>query len=188
VKRWTGWNLGDVRRALAAVGAVTIELDGGAIGHVLPGDLDELAEPAEPEPLASLLPALDPTPMGWQARDWYLPQAHRAELFDRTGNVGPTVWWAGEVGGGWAQRADGEIVWRLLADVGPQRVHEHLAQVHVVRARGGVRQRAHGDHPQDRPAAGPADGGVHDHAAHVGLGAVVPHLVPVSVSTLQRRL
>ncbi|MGW0803552.1 winged helix DNA-binding domain-containing protein [Nonomuraea sp. NPDC002799] len=115
VKWWTGWNLGDVRRALAAVGAVAIELDGGVTGYVLPGDLDETAEP---EPWASLLPGLDPTPMGWQARDWYLPQAHRAELFDRTGNVGPTVWWAGEVVGGWAQRADGEIVWRLLADVG----------------------------------------------------------------------
>ncbi|MGN9780089.1 winged helix DNA-binding domain-containing protein [Nonomuraea sp. ZG12] len=112
---WTGWTLGQVRQALAATGAVEVELAEGT-GLVLPDDLDDLD--GEPEPWASLLPALDPTPMGWQARDWYLPRAHRAELFDRTGNVGPTVWWNGEVVGGWAQRADGEIVWRPLTDVG----------------------------------------------------------------------
>lgn len=39
-------------------------------------------------------------------------------LFDRSGNVGPTVWWNGRVVGGWAQRADGEIVWRILDDEG----------------------------------------------------------------------
>ncbi|SEG84400.1 Winged helix DNA-binding domain-containing protein [Nonomuraea solani] len=114
VKWWTGWTLKDVRRALAATGAVPVELDEG-VGHVLP---DDLAEVQEPEPWAALLPALDPTPMGWQGRDWYLSQAHRAELFDRSGNVGPTVWWDGRVVGGWAQRPDGEIVWRLLSDVG----------------------------------------------------------------------
>ncbi|MBT2228862.1 winged helix DNA-binding domain-containing protein [Nonomuraea sp. NEAU-A123] len=114
VKWWTGWTLGDVRRALGSIGAVTVELDEG-VGYVLPDDLDPV--PAPP-PWAALLPALDPTPMGWQGRDWYLPQAHRSELFDRSGNVGPTVWWDGEVVGGWAQRGDGEIVWRLLSDVG----------------------------------------------------------------------
>ncbi|WP_336209042.1 winged helix DNA-binding domain-containing protein [Nonomuraea sp. LPB2021202275-12-8] len=114
LKWWTGWTLGQVREALAANGSVEVELDGG-IGLVLPDDLDEVPEP---EPWAALLPALDPTPMGWQSRDWYLPQAHRAELFDRTGNVGPTVWWNGEVVGGWAQRADGEITWRPLTEVG----------------------------------------------------------------------
>ena len=55
--------------------------------------------------------------MGWQARDWFLGQ-HRAALFDRTGNIGPTVWWEGRVVGGWAQRASGEIVLRLLEDIG----------------------------------------------------------------------
>ena len=28
------------------------------------------------------------------------------------------MWWNGTVVGGWAQRADGELVWRLLSDVG----------------------------------------------------------------------
>ncbi len=55
--------------------------------------------------------------MGWQARDWFLGE-HRAALFDRTGNIGPTVWWEGRVVGGWAQRASGEIVLRLLEDIG----------------------------------------------------------------------
>ena len=73
--------------------------------------------PGEIPAVASLLPALDPTPMGWQARDWFLGQ-HRAALFDRTGNIGPTVWWEGRVVGGWAQRASGEIVLRLLEDIG----------------------------------------------------------------------
>ncbi|UBU16828.1 winged helix DNA-binding domain-containing protein [Nonomuraea gerenzanensis] len=118
LKWWTGWTLKDVRRALSAVGAVAVELDEGT-GYVLPGDTEEVAPSA---PWASLLPALDPTPMGWQARDWYLPPEHRAELFDRNGNVGPTVWWDGRVVGGWAQRPDGEIVWRLLADVGADAV------------------------------------------------------------------
>ncbi|MEU6797810.1 winged helix DNA-binding domain-containing protein [Nonomuraea wenchangensis] len=116
LKWWTGWTLTETRAALSAVGAVEVELDEGP-GLALPDDLEEVPEP---EPWAALLPALDPTPMGWQARDWYLDAGHRAELFDRNGNIGPTVWWDGRVAGGWAQRPDGEIVWRLFADVGAE--------------------------------------------------------------------
>ncbi|MEV4365538.1 winged helix DNA-binding domain-containing protein [Nonomuraea sp. NPDC049637] len=125
VKWWTGWTLREVRAALAAVGAVEVELDEGA-GYVLPGDLDETPEP---EPWAALLPALDPTPMGWQGRDWYLPKEHRAELFDRSGNVGPTVWWDGRVVGGWGQRPGGEIVWRALTDLGSEAVAAVEAEI-----------------------------------------------------------
>ena len=39
-------------------------------------------------------------------------------LFDGNGNAGPTVWWDGRVVGGWSQRKDGEIVFRILEDVG----------------------------------------------------------------------
>jgi hypothetical protein len=35
---------------------------------------------------------------------------------------GPTVWWDGRVVGGWAQRRDGEIVFRLLEDIGADAV------------------------------------------------------------------
>jgi hypothetical protein len=57
--------------------------------------------------------------MGWQERSWYLGP-HKAALFDRTGNIGPTVWADGRIVGGWVQRADGEIVHRLLEDVGAE--------------------------------------------------------------------
>jgi hypothetical protein len=78
---------------------------------------DDVAPAAATEPWAALLPALDATPMGWSQRDWFLGD-HRPQLFDRSGNVGPTVWWDGRIVGGWAQRADGEIAFRLLEDVG----------------------------------------------------------------------
>jgi len=113
VKWWTGLPMGQVRRAVAAAGAVEVDLD-GTPGLVLDGDLDPV--PA-PEPWAALLPALDPTTMGWAGRDFYLGP-HRPVLFDRNGNAGPTIWWAGRVVGGWAQRRTGEVVLRLLEDVG----------------------------------------------------------------------
>jgi len=111
LKWWTGWRVTDVRRALATIGAEPVTLDEGP-GYVAAGDLAPLAGPAEP--WAALLPALDPTAMGWQGRDWYLAPELRPALFDGSGNVGPTVWWDGRVVGGWAQRPDGEIVWRIL--------------------------------------------------------------------------
>jgi hypothetical protein len=110
---WTGWTLGEVRKALTRLDIAEVDLD-GETGVLLADDLDPV--PA-PEPWAALLPALDPTPMGWQARDWFLGP-HAAALFDRTGNIGPTVWWDGRIVGGWAQRGDGEIVWRALEDIG----------------------------------------------------------------------
>lgn len=115
VKWWTGWTLGDVRKALADVDARAVALADGAAAVVLPGDEGPVAAP---EPWAALLPALDPAVMGWRGRDWYLRPEDVPALFDRAGNAGPTVWWCGEVVGGWAQRSDGEVVWRLFRDVG----------------------------------------------------------------------
>ncbi|MFJ8311705.1 MULTISPECIES: winged helix DNA-binding domain-containing protein [unclassified Streptomyces] len=114
VKWWTGWTLTDTRKALARAEAVEADLDEGP-GHVLPAHLDA---PAEPEPWAALLPALDPTPMGWRSRDWYFDAGHKPELFDTNGNIGPSVWWNGRIVGGWAQRPDGEIVTELLTETG----------------------------------------------------------------------
>lgn len=81
-------------------------------GSVVEGDAGRVTGPEEP--WAALLPGLDPTAMGWQARDWYLAPELRPSLFDGSGNVGPTVWWDGRVAGAWAQQADGEIVWWIL--------------------------------------------------------------------------
>jgi DNA glycosylase AlkZ-like len=117
LKWWSGWNLGQTRKALEEIGAIEIDLD-GTPGVALPDDLE--AEP-EPEPWAALLPSLDPTVMGWKERAWYLGE-HGPALFDRNGNAGPTVWWNGRVVGGWAGRRDGEIVFRLLDDVGADAV------------------------------------------------------------------
>jgi hypothetical protein len=137
IKWWTGWTLGEVRKALAALGAVEVDLD-GATGALLPGDVARVKAPAKP--WVALLPALDPTVMGWQSRRWYLGP-HIPALFDRNGNAGPTVWCHGRVVGGWAQRKDGEIVWRMLEDVGSDavaavedaaaRLHGHLEGVRV---------------------------------------------------------
>jgi hypothetical protein len=119
VKWWTGWTVAQTRAALAAVGAVAVELEGGLDGADEEGWLlpDDTAAVRAPKPWVALLPALDPTTMGWQSRDWYLGP-HRTSLFDRNGNAGPTVWADGRVVGGWAQRSSGEVVVRLLEDVG----------------------------------------------------------------------
>jgi hypothetical protein len=110
---WTGWTAGHVKQALAAIGPAEVDL-GGVTGLVLPDDLEPVEAPA---PWVALLPALDPTPMGWAERSWYLGE-HAPLLFDRSGNVGPSVWSDGRIVGGWARRADGEVVYRLLEDVG----------------------------------------------------------------------
>jgi hypothetical protein len=55
--------------------------------------------------------------MGWKQRDWYLGNHQRA-LFDTNGNAGPTIWANGRIVGGWAMRPEGEVVTKLLEDVG----------------------------------------------------------------------
>ncbi|SFW77414.1 winged helix DNA-binding domain-containing protein [Amycolatopsis australiensis] len=112
---WTGWTAGQTKKALAALAPAEVDLD-GVPGVALAEDLEPVPPPP---PWVAFLPALDPTPMGWQDRDWFLGP-HRAPLFDRSGNIGPTVWLSGRVVGGWAQRASGEIVFRLLEDVGAE--------------------------------------------------------------------
>ena len=117
LKWWSGWTLGQTRAALAAIGAVEVDLD-GTPGVALP---DDLAPVPAPEPYAALLPVLDPTTMGWQDRGWYLGP-HGKALFDTNGNAGPTVWWDGRIVGGWAQRKSGEVVLRFLEDAGADAV------------------------------------------------------------------
>jgi hypothetical protein len=110
---WTGWPASHVRQALAAIGPAEVDLC-GQTGLVLPEDAGPAAEPS---PWVALLPALDPTAMGWSERSWYLGP-HAPALMDTSGNIGPTVWSDGRVIGGWACRPGGEIAWRLLEDAG----------------------------------------------------------------------
>jgi hypothetical protein len=115
IKWWLGSTVAAVRRALSDLDAVEVDLDGQP-GYLLPDDL----EPVEPvEPWAALLPPLDPTTMGWFEREWYLGD-YKAQLFDTSGNAGPTVWWDGRIVGGWRQGESGEVVLQLLEDVGAE--------------------------------------------------------------------
>ena len=126
LKWWTGWTLSQTRATLAAIGAVEVDLD-ATPGFVMPDDVDVAPSP---EPWVALLPALDPTVMGWKERAWYLGE-HGPALFDRSGNAGPTVWWNGRIVGGWAGRKDGRVAFQLLEDVGA----DATAQVEAEAAR-----------------------------------------------------
>ncbi|HLF61496.1 MAG TPA: winged helix DNA-binding domain-containing protein [Acidimicrobiia bacterium] len=110
---WTGWTRTDVRAALTTVGAVPVETEAGP-AYLHSDDLDPIPPP---DPWVALLPSLDPTTMGWKERGWYLGE-HRPQLFDRNGNAGATIWWEGGIVGGWSQRTGGEVIYRLLEDVG----------------------------------------------------------------------
>ena len=115
---WTGLTAGQVKQALAQLDVTEVDLDGSP-GVMLAADVPGLDDAPTVEPWGALLPALDPTAMGWRERAWYVG-VHTAALFDRSGNIGPTAWWDGRIVGGWAQRKDGEIAVRLLEDVGAE--------------------------------------------------------------------
>ena len=123
VQWWTGLPVTSVRTALADCGAVEVDLD-GTPGWVAAGD----EGPAGDEPSVALLPSLDPTTMGWKRREWYLG-AKCADVFDRNGNAGATVWADGRVAGAWAQRPDGEIRTHLFFRLG--RAHQRLLEERV---------------------------------------------------------
>lgn len=115
---WTGLPKGLVRRGVEQVGALPVDRDDATTGLVLPDD-DLVGADLDDDPRVALLPALDATPMGVSERAWFLGD-HGDAVFDRTGNIGPTVWCRGRVVGGWTQREDGEVVTRLLEDVGEE--------------------------------------------------------------------
>ena len=117
---WTGWNKTQTREALTAIEPLEVDIE-GRTGLLAPRDDPAHADGsgAEADRRVVLLPPLDTTTMGWKERDWYVGD-HEAALFDRNGNAGPTVWLDGRIVGGWAQRETGEIVVRLLEDVGSE--------------------------------------------------------------------
>src|SRR5207302_8786323 len=67
LKWWTGLTMGEVKRAVSQVDVARVSL-GESEGLVL----DDYVEPVTPpEPWVALLPALDPTPMGYAERSWF---------------------------------------------------------------------------------------------------------------------
>ncbi len=113
---WTGSTKGLIGRALAELDTVEVELDGGETGLLLADDLESAPDVG---PWVALLPALDPTPMGWKRRDWYLDPT--LDVTDRNGNIGPTTWADGRAVGGWVQRPGGGIAHEADGLVGAHR-------------------------------------------------------------------
>lgn len=111
---WTGWTKTATRATLAALHVVDVDLD-GVDGIDLPHAHTGHANVAS-APSAALLPSLDSTAMGWKHRHWYSP-AETAGLYDNRGNIGPTIWWDGQIVGVWASTVGGIRI-RLLEDIG----------------------------------------------------------------------
>ncbi|MGI8768470.1 MAG: winged helix DNA-binding domain-containing protein [Propionibacteriaceae bacterium] len=84
---WTGWTKAATRAAVASLDLQEVDLDGAAAVALADDPLTATEQP----PSVILLPSLDPTPMGWKRRDWFFGIDQTA-VFDRFGNIGPTVW------------------------------------------------------------------------------------------------
>jgi hypothetical protein len=119
VQWWTGWNKTQTRAALAGLDLVEVELSVGD-GIILAGTgFDDAFDSSGPSVM--LLPALDPTAMGWKHRNWYLGE-YKKPLFDTFGNIGPSIWVDGRIVGGWAVSLSGEVVTALFENVRPAEV------------------------------------------------------------------
>ncbi len=149
---WAGWTKGETTRALAALDTVEVTTDAGP-ALVLAGDTGSTPDPA---PWVALLPALDPTTMGWKHRDWYLGP-HAGRVFDTNGNAGPTIWSDGRIVGGWAIRDDGTVATTLLTDVGREAaaaIDARAGHVETLLAGTVVKARARGWTPVEKDLRG----------------------------------
>ena len=94
---WFGWTKTLLRSALEGIDAEPVELESGKPAWVSAGDTETTPEPT---PTVRLLPGLDATAMGWKERDWYVDPSMVDRIFDRFGNIGPTILVDGIVVGG----------------------------------------------------------------------------------------
>jgi hypothetical protein len=112
---WFGATKGAMHQALADLKAVKVRLERAQFGWVLPDDVD-------PEPpvgrWAAVLPALDPTALGWKERDFYLAPDFYSAIFDWSGNCGTTAWWNGQIVGAYVQGDAGRVELVLGRDPG----------------------------------------------------------------------
>lgn len=134
VQWWTGWTVGDTRRALDDAGAIPVTMESGDEGDELDAWLasDDVGPAPESATWVALLPGLDPTTMGWKERRWYLDSGIASRVVDRNGNAGPTIWVDGRVVGSWVQRKDGTIALGWLTDVPPARRAQVEANARVL--------------------------------------------------------
>ncbi|WP_213931460.1 winged helix DNA-binding domain-containing protein [Rhodococcus sp. B50] len=154
IKWWLGSTLTAVRAALADLDVVQVDLDGRP-GYLLSDDTEE---PAPVEPWGVLLPALDPTVMGWAEREWYLGP-YKDDLFDSNGNAGPTAWWDGRIVGTWWQTDSGSVELHLLEDIGADgRVVLEQESARLDEWLGGVKVMARFPTPLAQELAGATEG------------------------------
>jgi Winged helix DNA-binding domain len=115
---WSGAPRTSIRRALADVGAIPVQLEDGAPAWLHPDDVGEVRAPGH---WTALLPPLDPTTMGWRERGFYVDPDTALAVYDSAGNGRPTAWWDGRIVGSWAQRQDAAVVVHPLTNL-PGRV------------------------------------------------------------------
>lgn len=118
LKWWLGSTVAAVKRSLTELDLVEVDLD-GRVGYLFADDLELLLDDHDVGSWTALLPGLDPTPMGWADRGWYLGD-HKPLVYDSNGNAGPTIWCDGRIVGGWWQDPDGNVVVHLLEDIGSE--------------------------------------------------------------------
>ncbi len=114
---WTGWTSRETRRALAALPHAVVQ----------PGRLDGLCARRRPRARRGPRSVRSSPPHALPDHDGLegarlVPRRARAPPLRRERQRGSTVWWDGPVVGGWTRRRDGEIVYRLLEDVGSEAV------------------------------------------------------------------
>lgn len=118
---WTGLGKTRIRQALRSLGekVTSVEVDGLDRGLLLLSEqLDTLRHvtPAG-ETTVNLLPALDPYVMGYKQRARYMDDRQTPHLFDRAGNITPTILVDGRVKGVWDYSDGKEIRFYLLEDL-----------------------------------------------------------------------
>jgi hypothetical protein len=54
-----------------------------------------------------------------ETRDWFIG-IDPGHIFDRAGNIGPTLWWDGEIVGSWGITSNADLRWKVIADRGAE--------------------------------------------------------------------
>jgi hypothetical protein len=127
IRCWSGWTVAEIRHALDQLEIAEVDVD-GRVALLLSEDLDPVKSPGS---WVAFLPGLDPTAMGWKEREWYLG-SHKAALFDRNGNIGPSIWRNGRIIGGWGQNHQRKVIYRILEPVSSRVIKDFAKEAAAV--------------------------------------------------------